>query len=320
MREAACSLMTSAICRLMSAALVVLATCIGAPVVRAGDTPPPPGYAYEDTRRLVSLVERAAQLVEQKGRDAFGAFGNQPSLWVDRDFYLFVYALDGTCLYHGAEPDLVGHNLMDMRDLSGKPVIRLITDIGRQTNPQASGWVFYLWEDGIRIEPSRKAAFVRKAISGPDGQIYLVGSGAYALKMERAIVQHTVQDAAQLISEKGTAAFAELLDAASRFALPDAYIFVMDEQGNMVVDPAYPRLPGGRDLTKLRDATGVYVVRTVLEKLAGVEEAWVQFLLPRPGLHVPVRKAIYVRKVRTGDKIFLVGADFFLATPIWMKV
>jgi len=31
------------------------------------------GYAYEDTRRLVALVEEAATLMEQKGEDAFVA-------------------------------------------------------------------------------------------------------------------------------------------------------------------------------------------------------------------------------------------------------
>ena len=34
----------------------------------------------------------------------------------------------------------------------------------------------------------------------------------------------------------------------------------------------------------------------------------------------PSRKLIYVRKVKVGDEVFIVGSDFFLATPIWLRV
>ena len=37
------------------------------------------GYAYEDKRRLVALVEQAATLMEQKGEDAFSEFGRKGS-------------------------------------------------------------------------------------------------------------------------------------------------------------------------------------------------------------------------------------------------
>jgi hypothetical protein len=32
------------------------------------------------------------------------------------------------------------------------------------------------------------------------------------------------------------------------------------------------------------------------------------------------RKLLYVRKVVTGGETLVVGSDFFMATPIWMKV
>ena len=58
------------------------------------------GYAYEDTRRLVALVEEAAALMKQKGEAAFSEFGQKGSKWFTEPYYLFVYKPDGTCVFH----------------------------------------------------------------------------------------------------------------------------------------------------------------------------------------------------------------------------
>ncbi len=102
-------------------------------------------YAYRDTRSLVALVEDAAALFEQKGEQAFKDFGQKDSKWLNDEYYFFVYALDGTCLFHPITPELIGQNVMALRDINGKPIIRLITDVGRKPEKHASGWVFYLW-------------------------------------------------------------------------------------------------------------------------------------------------------------------------------
>ena len=60
-------------------------------------------------------------------------------------------------------------------------------------------------------------------------------------------------------------------------------------------------------------------MQQILEKLKNADEAWVQYLWPKPGSSLPSRKLVYVRKARAGDDTFIVGSDFFLATPIWMK-
>jgi hypothetical protein len=89
--------------------------------------------------------------------------------------------------------------------------------------------------------------------------------------------------------------------------------------GRSLVDPAYPTNTG-RDLSRFRDAVGMYVVREMIEKLKKTESAWVQYMWPKPGASLPSRKLVYVRKVRIGDEFLMVGAEYFLATPIWMRV
>lgn len=276
-------------------------------------------YTYRDTKSLVALVEDAATLMERDGEKAFTQFGQKGSRWLNEDYYLFVYALDGTCIFHPITPELIGKNVMGLRDMNGKPIIRLITDVGRKAESDASGWVFYLWQDRTQLTPSWKSAYIRK-VTAPNGQTYAIGSGSYNIKVEKPFVEERVRLAADLLASAGKAeAFKQFQDAGSPFVFLDSFIFVLNERGQTLVDPAFPTM-AGRDLSEFQDAVGFYAIREVLKKLAQADEAWVQFLWPKPGSAVTSRKLVHARKVVTGGETFVVGSDFFMATPIWMKV
>ena len=276
-------------------------------------------YTYRDTRDLVALVEEAAALMEQKGEKAFTDFAQKDSKWLNEDTYFFVYALDGTCMFHPITPELIGKSVMHLRDMNGKPIIRRITDIGRKPENDAGGWVFYLWQDQTQLTPSWKSTYARKVI-GPDGQTYVVGSGSYNIKVEKVFVEERVRMAADLLTAVGKEqAFKEFQDPASPFVFLHSFIFVLNEQGRTLVDPAFPTM-AGRDLSEFKDAVGFYAIREALKKLAQADQAWVQYLWPKPGSSVTSRKLIHVRKISVDGETLVVGSDFFLATPIWMKV
>jgi len=275
-------------------------------------------YLYQDTRRLVALVEEAAGLMEQKGPAAFVEFGKKGSKWFDERHYFFVYDLQGTCVFHPVEPELIGKNLIDLRDMNGKPVVRMITEVAQKPGARASGWVFYLWEDGTQISPLWKSSYIRKVI-GPDGKIYEIGAGLYNIKIEKEFVKQRVNQAVEVLRAKGKeAAFRDFRDPASPFYFLDTFIFVLRMDGHSLVDPAYPT-HAGRDLSRFRDAVGRYVVREIIEKLQSGDEAWAQYMWPKPGAALPSRKLTYARKVKLGNEDLIVGSDYFLATPIWMK-
>ena len=276
-------------------------------------------YLYADTRQLVDLVEEAAGLMEQQGEKVFETLKQKDSRWLNKHHYFFVYDIKGKCIFHPVEPHLVGRNLMNLRDMNGKLLIREITQIGEKPGRSESGWVFYLWEEGMQISPMWKSSYIRKVI-GPDGKIYLIGCGSYDIKIEKEFVRERVGMAADLIAARGSdVAFREFRNPASPFYFLDTYIFVLGMNGKALVDPAYPTFEG-RDLSRFKDVVGHEVVQEMLQKLAHAGEAWVQYLWPRPGDTVPSRKLAYVRKVRVGQEELIVGADFFLATPIWMKI
>jgi hypothetical protein len=46
--------------------------------------------------------------------------------------------------------------MSELRDMNGKPVVRLITEIGESPEKDASGWIFYLWPDKTQLIPQWK--------------------------------------------------------------------------------------------------------------------------------------------------------------------
>jgi hypothetical protein len=286
------------------------------PAIAAADVRVP--YQYEDTRQLVKLVNDAATLVASKGEKAFVEFARPDSRWFKNGMYLFVFDSDGVCLVHPVAPSLVGQNMLGIRDFDGKPVIANMVRLTRAPAPDASGWFFYLWEDGTQFFPVWKSGYVRKVVA-PSGRTMVIGSGLYNLRVEREFVRERVDQAADLLQREGRiAAFKRFQDPSSPFVFLNTYIFVLDMQGKTLVDPAFPT-HAGRDLLGFRDAVGKPVVQEMLTKLQHRDAAWVQYKWPESGSHTLARKVAYIRKVQTPEGPVLIGADSVEASPIWMK-
>ena len=118
-------------------------------------------YAYKRTRRIVSVVEEAAALIEKQGEEAFPFFRKKGSKWFQGDMYLFIYDLKGKNVVHPVQPEFEGQDLIDLQDINGKPVIRLI--INKVTkHDRSSGWVHYMWIRPEEIFPMWKSSYVLK--------------------------------------------------------------------------------------------------------------------------------------------------------------
>ena len=203
--------------------------------------------------------------------------------------------------------------------MNGRLMIERITAIGRHPEPKASGWEFYLWQDRTEVTPTWKSSYIRKAVT-PDHQVFVVGSGLHNLKVEPTFIRSEVDRAAEFLQKAGKAkAFEVLLDPQSDYHFFDTYVFVLDETGKCLVDPAFPILTT-RDMTQFRDAVGRKAVAEAVKRLQKSDSAWAQYLLPKPGASMPSRKMMYLRKVKVDGETLIVGATAFMATPIWMKL
>lgn len=70
----------------------------------------------------------------------------------DRDLYLVVYGLDGTVRAHGANGKMVGKNLIELKDIDGKPFVRERVEMAQKQN---SFWQDYKFTnpENKKIEP-----------------------------------------------------------------------------------------------------------------------------------------------------------------------
>jgi signal transduction histidine kinase len=267
---------------------------------------------YEATRELMATVRDAAELVTAEGLDAACArFRVKDSRWYQGDDYVFVLAMDGEALCHPARPSLEGRNLMDLHDPRGRPIAVLML---RELETADVGWVHYLWPRPDERIFEWKTTHVRRALD-PGGRELMIASGRYQMEMEPFFVAEQVEDAIELIRARGTGeAFAALRDKASGFLFYNAYVFVLDESGTLLVNNAFPENEG-KDMSDLEDRDGKPFVREMLAVPAG-ESAWVDYKWPRPGDTWPSAKSSYVRNVEiNGQRLFVGSGVYFEHEP-----
>lgn len=127
-----------------------------------------------DRALITDLVNRAAERVARQGKEAFAELRDKKGPFRFMDSYVFVDSPDGTEIVNPGHPSLEGKNLIDLRDVKGKPVAReYITRAMRE----GEAWVEYFWYRPGENTVSKKRAYVRRV--GVNGETYIVGSGIY---------------------------------------------------------------------------------------------------------------------------------------------
>ena len=262
---------------------------------------------YQETRELMATVRDAADLIGKEGVQAACArFKERDSRWFAGDDYVFVLSMDAVALCHPARPSLEGRDLTELRDPKGLPIAQLML---RELGSADTGWVHYLWPRPDDRVFYWKTSHVRRA-TDPEGEELMVASGRYQMKMEPFFVVEQVEDAIQLIRDRGTGeAFAALRDRSSGFLFYNAYVFVLDGEGTLLVNNAFPENEG-KDLSALEDSDGKPFVGEMLAVPAG-EAAWVDYKWPRPGDTWPSAKSSYVRHVEINGQRLIVGSGVY---------
>ncbi|HIV71747.1 MAG TPA: cache domain-containing protein [Candidatus Aquabacterium excrementipullorum] len=128
---------------------VALCTALMAmtPAAQAAD-----GGANKDD--AVSMVKKGVAEIKSQGADkTYAAIIDKDNKeFHDRDLYLVVYGLDGTVKAHGANTKMVGKNLIDLKDIDGKPFVKERVEMAQK---QASFWQDYKFTnpENKKIEP-----------------------------------------------------------------------------------------------------------------------------------------------------------------------
>lgn len=267
-------------------------------------------YQYEETRELIHLVKDATELVRSKGEAAFSDFRVAGSRWRQGEAYIFVLNPKGNMLVH-PDPTMEGKNELDLKDINGKPIIRGLIGAANAFPSKPEGWYHYQWPVPGGLLPRWKSSYVR-LVTAPSGNSYVVGSGTYNDRMERAFVVDAVKDAVGQIEKNGAAAFPHFHDPTGPFIAKDSYIFVFDMKGIDLVNPGFPNLEG-RNLLDLKDAQGKQLIREMFEVVQTSDSGWVDYMWPKPGESVSTQKSAFVSKAKMGDQWVLVGCGVYLA-------
>lgn len=292
---------------LMFLSVIVSVSCVAA---AATDKATAGEYELKETRDLVALVQDAATLVTNKGEAAFEEFRVSGSPWRQGETYIFVLDLQGNMLVH-PDSSMQGQNEIGLKDVNEKPIIRGLLAAVTTSPAKLYGWYHYQWPVPGGLLPRWKSSYV-KLVVAPSGKSYVVGSGVYNDRMEKAFVVDMVQNAVNQVEQKGEAAFREFHDPTSPFMAKDAYIFVMSMDGVELVNPAFPNLEG-RNLLDLKDTEGKFLSREMITVAKTDGSGWVNYMWPKPGESVSTQKSTYVTTARLGDETVIVGCGVYLA-------
>ena len=137
--------------------------------VQSQEQPP----ASAEAKRIEALVNKAAALVNSKGKAALNEFRQRGSEWWSGDVYVFAYAPDGTVLLNPAFPAREGKSYHGEKDRKGKAFHDELMKVART---KGSGWVDYWLPKPGQTEPSQKWSYVMRVKT--EG-VLLVGAGFY---------------------------------------------------------------------------------------------------------------------------------------------
>lgn len=119
----------------------------------------------------VAMVKKAAEYVKTHGKEkAFAEFSNPKGSFKDRDLYIMVYDMKGVNMAHGANPKLIGKNLIDLKDANDTPIIKSFIETA---NSKGKGWVDYKWPNPVSKAIESKSTYIEKHDD------VLIGAGIY---------------------------------------------------------------------------------------------------------------------------------------------
>jgi two-component system NarL family sensor kinase len=142
-----------------------------------------------ELRHYVTLATRSIEAIYNSGRQDTAAREEAKRILAKLDYgddgYFFVYDMDGTNLVHPRQPELVGRNLWELRDIEGTPTIQRL--LSRASH--GGGIERYLWEKPSTHKVVPKLGYV---VSLPRWG-WMMGTGIYLDDVDAAVNKVDVQ-------------------------------------------------------------------------------------------------------------------------------
>jgi cytochrome c len=132
--------------------LIRMAQALGLGLMLAASAHAADGGATKE--QAVAMVKKGVALVKAGPADkAYAEISDKANTaFHEQDLYLVVYGLDVTVKAHGANPKMIGRNLIDLKDIDGKPFVKERVEMAQKQN---SFWQDYKFTnpENKKIEP-----------------------------------------------------------------------------------------------------------------------------------------------------------------------
>ncbi len=270
---------------------------------QAAQKPPPAtlNVPRGSPKQAQALLDKAvAYLQSQPAEKAFAAFNNQKGHFVQGDLYVFVFDLETGIMHaHGGSPEgLVGMNVLDLRDASGKPLIREMVEV---VQTKGSGSVEYRWLNYKINHLEIKNSFVKRVGN------YVVGVGYYVPRGAPEEARDLLGRAAAALRADPKEALAAFNSPSSRFTHYDLYVFVVGiNDGKFYAMGANPGLVG-LDVKDLKDAAGKPIIQDMIAIVKDKGTGVYDYVWRNPANNKVEPKHSYIERVDD----YLIGVGYY---------
>jgi cytochrome c len=125
-----------------------------------------------------ALVKKAIAYYNANGKvKALAEFSNTTGKFTDvpKGLFIFAYDFNGKCVAQGANPGMVGKELIGLKDPDGKPLIKDMIEIAKT---KGHGWYDYKWTNPVTKKLEPKSSYVERV------EDVMIGCGFYKTASE----------------------------------------------------------------------------------------------------------------------------------------
>lgn len=288
----------------------LLAGLLGGPAVpaalaehaltRTADRPAPKVKRANAKQAQALLDQAVARLQKGPLPAALADFNNPRGNFIQGDLYVFVVGTDGIMRAHGgAREGLVGMNVSDLRDATGKPIIREMLDLGSKAG---KGSLDYVWLNRVSNRVENKTTMFRMVGD------QLVGVGYYTPRSSAEQAAALLDRATEDLRKSGPQhAFEHFNDRQGAFHTDDLYVFAVGlDDSRFYAMGATPELVGN-NVAELRDAAGKPIIQDMIRLVKDKGEGTYEYVWRNPANNKVERKNSFVRKVDG----YLLGVGYY---------
>ncbi len=149
-----------------------------------------------ELRHYVALAQRSIAHLYESGRGDAATLDEAKrilaSLSYGGDGYFFVYDMQGRNLMHPRQPELVGQDLWNLRDVNGQPTIQRLIERARA----GGGLQRYIWAKPSSHQPVPKLGYV---VALPNWN-WMMGTGIYLDDVDAALAKLDAQQSRNIES------------------------------------------------------------------------------------------------------------------------